>query len=120
MTPVDALAWSVAASREPMAAVDGAGGVIALFGVGRDPSDPAVGGPWLLGTDAMAARPLETMRLAKSELPRLAEGFDLLVNRADARNRLHLGWVRALGFVCLRAAPQGPERRLFVEFARAL
>lgn len=118
LDPRTALAASVQASRRAMAGLDAAGRVVALLGVGSAPDDPRIGGPWLLGAEEMARQPRAVMRLARAELPRLSEGFDLLLNRADARNRMHIAWAQALGFRCLRSMPLGPERRLFIEFAR--
>ncbi len=116
--PSAGLEVTLESSERAMAVLSGAGDVITLYGIARSPSRAATGGPWLLGAPAMERFPRAVMRLARAELPRLAEGFDLLVNRADARNRLHLGWVQALGFSCLRSVPMGPERRMFIEFAR--
>lgn len=116
--PCAGLRAALETSERAMAGLDETGAVIALYGVARAPQDPVIGAPWLLGADAMARHPRAVLRLARAELPLLGRGFELLVNRADARNRLHLAWVRALGFSCLRGHPLGPERRLFIEFAR--
>lgn len=90
---------SIAAS-EAAFAVLADGEVVAVFGVSR-PSllDPATGQIWMLASDAAALHVRSWMTDSKRWLAAFASelGFEVLVNRVDARNTVHIRWLRAMG-----------------------
>lgn len=128
-----AVAAALAASPRPMAlerAEDG--GLVALYGVapfpdaaeddplfGARPRGVRFGAPWLLATPRLTAVSRSFVRGCRAEAARLCRGYDLLANRVDARNALHIRWLVWLGFRFVRLDPAfGPEGRPFFEFVR--
>jgi hypothetical protein len=124
--PRDVLRAGIAAS-DPGHAVVGAGGeVLALFGVipgpapGADPgaATPA-GSVWLLGSDALVARPRAFVHLSRAALPLLFERYRSLGNVVDCRNVVHVRWLRWAGFTIHRTLSEyGVERRPFHAFSQ--
>jgi hypothetical protein len=94
--PAWGVAYSIACSRPGYAAlVDEAPAVV--FGVG--PSlEAGTGVAWLLATNEVERHPVTFYRESKKLFPRVAEGYDRLVNWVDARNTLSLRWLAWLGF----------------------
>jgi len=80
------------------------------------------GGIWMLATDgllATASHRRQFIRGAKRWVDGLiAEGAGPLHNRALAKNRTTLRWLRSLGFVIHTPAPYGPCGELFCYFER--
>jgi hypothetical protein len=105
------VAYSIACSRPGFAVV--ADGIpAALFGIG--PSlEKGLGVPWLLATPEIERWPVTFYRMSKRLFPRLASGYDRLVNWVDARNVLSLRWLAWLGF---EAGPPAPWGVLGLEF----
>ncbi|WP_237353534.1 hypothetical protein [Xanthobacter sp. YC-JY1] len=92
--------------------------IAGLFGIDPVFNHPHVGVIWLLGSDQLAAHSVEFLRQSQRWVERYNTQYPLLINRADARNALHLRWLQWLGFTLIREAPWGAEGRPFVEFAR--
>jgi hypothetical protein len=123
---IEVLCGGVAAS-DPAYAVAGPGGeVLALFGVipgdppGSPPgtADPA-GSVWLVGSDALVARPILALRLGRVWMDRLFERYRTLGNVVDARNEVHVRWLRFAGFTIHRTLEgYGLEQRPFLAFSQ--
>lgn len=92
--------------------------IAGLFGVDPVFNHPHIGVIWLLGSDQLQAHSVEFLRKSREWVDIYNQRYTLLLNRADARNTLHLRWLRWLGFTLIREAPWGAEGRPFVEFAR--
>lgn len=85
------------------------------------PVDETSGSVWLLGSDDLTQPPLRKQFLAEGRvwLNQLHAFRPLLFNFVDARNTVHIRWLRWMGFTFLRLHPEyGVERRPFWEFAR--
>jgi hypothetical protein len=90
-----------------------------LFGCDPVPYFPRVGQVWLVGTDTIKEHPREFHIRAVQTLAILTQQYDLLTNFADARNDVHIGWIKRLGFTFLRRVERfGAESRPFLEFAK--
>jgi hypothetical protein len=89
---------------------------------GAVPCSDLDGDVWLLGTDALATRPLagQFLRQSRFWLTALHEGCaPILHNVIDARNTLHIRWLQWLGFTFIkRHEVFGVEGRPFLEFMR--
>ena len=86
------------------------------------PQEEGVGRIWLLGTDEMVDDPanrLRFLREAKGYLAKVGERYQVLFNCADARNVVHVKWLRWMGFTFIAQHPNyGAEGRAFLEFVR--
>lgn len=116
-TPEDALRHALEVSRAAYAVETASGEVVALFGV-ADTHEPKLGAVWLLGSEQIKTIRLAFLRHSKKWLNQLSSDFQLLGNFVDARNELHIEWLRWLGFRFLRRAPIGRNGEMFVEFVK--
>lgn len=74
---------------------------------------------WLLGTDDLTAHGTVFVRHSRIWLDKLHEKYRLLWNVIDARNKVHLNWLRWLGFDFVREIPNyGIEKRTFILFRK--
>ena len=91
---------------------------IGLFGV--VPSyDPMVGGCWAVMTDEIRTIRIEFLRKCGDVIEQLNEKWPILFNYVDARNELHIKWLRAMGFTFIKVHQEhGVEKRPFIEFVR--
>lgn len=116
--PATVLSIGVAHS-EPCFAVVEEGIVIGLFGVLPDADAPESGMVWLVGSDALVRSSSRFVRTARHWLAELDRRYAVLWSRVDARNEVHLRWLRRAGFELLAVAERyGVERRPFHEVAR--
>lgn len=74
---------------------------------------------WMLGTDALARNARTLHAHTPAVLDRWHAERPLLFNYVDARNDLHIRWLRRLGFTFIKLhACHGHEQRPFYEFVR--
>ena len=77
---------------------------------------------WMLATDELVdnkPNSIQFLRQAKGWLTRTLEDYDVLYNYADARNAVHIKWLRWMGFTFIAERPNyGHEGRTFLEFVR--
>ena len=78
----------------------------AIFGI----SDNLI---WLVGTDEITKHPVTFFRATQKYFHDLIRGHDFLYNYVDARNKLHLRWLKWLGFTIEEAQNLGVENRPF-------
>jgi hypothetical protein len=89
-------------------------GVVPVQGVG-----PKVGIVWLLGTDAILKFRSTFLRDSRAWLEDVSKDYDMLMNCIDARNELHIRWVKWLGFTFVAQHDKfGPYGLPFLEFVR--
>jgi hypothetical protein len=105
MNPTVVLYRGVQASN-PCHAVVADGTVIALFGVVPITRLPETGAVWLLASEDFAARPSFIVRSSKAWLAKLHERYRVLTNYVDARNEVHIRWLRWCGFDFVRRIEQ--------------
>lgn len=89
---------------------------LAMFGT--VPILSNVGSIWLLGTDSVSKAPTSFLRWSRRLLPFLLQPYDMVCNLVDARNTVHIRWIRWLGFTFIRKTTHGPQQLPFYEFAR--
>ena len=77
---------------------------------------------WMLGRDEMLTDvhdKWEFLRQSRIHLANLHAMYPVLFNFVDARNTVHLRWLRWMGFTFIsRNDNYGPEKRTFYEFVR--
>ncbi|WP_438027644.1 hypothetical protein [Sorangium sp. So ce233] len=67
----------------------------------------------------LVERPLPFLRNSRAWVDKLMDGYQTLWNVVDARNEIHIRWLRWCGFTILRTIENyGVEARRFHEFAR--
>lgn len=91
---------------------------LAIFGVVPDKA-PGSGAVWLLGRDEIVSEPLFFLRASRGWVERLQGRYATLRVVIDARNDVHLAWLRWCGFSLRRTlARHGVEGLPFHEFVR--
>ncbi len=96
-TPLDGIRASAAASLWVKAALNEAGRVVAVWGLGE--CSPGVGGPWMLSTRAIIHHRRDLLRLSRAELEGMRAAFPRLSCLIDDRYGGAKRWVRWLGFL---------------------
>ncbi len=115
LDPALVLAEGIAGSDPCHAVVDG-DRILALFGVTPSADDPEVGMVWLLGSDELVARGTLVARRSRAYLALWHQRYRVLWNMVDARNEVHLRWLRWCGFTVVgRVEHHGAEQRPFYE-----
>ena len=117
-TPLEVLLGGIAASNPCAAVVDGSDRPLAVFGVVPG-EDPGIGVVWLLGSDELVEQPVAFLRRSRAVIDGLLGRYHTLWNVVDARNEVHVRWLRWCGFVIRRTIQDHwVERRPIHEFAR--
>lgn len=81
-------AWTIIADGQP----------IGMFGVGDVNILAEVGSPWMLGTPEIERHVMTFLRNCPYWVGQLLEGYTVLRNCVDDRNRLSIRWLKWLGF----------------------
>lgn len=91
---------------------------IGVYGV-RESGHPNSGVVWLVGTEDITTFSNTFLRGSREWVDKLHIDHGLLYNVIDARNEVHIHWLRWMGFDMLRRIPEyGIERREFILFSR--
>lgn len=94
-------------------------GAQGLFGLDPVKGYPDFGIVWLVTSDAIWRHRRELQRLTPEWLDTMHGICPLLGNHIDARNTVHIRWLKRMGFSFLQTHERfGVERRPFHEFAR--
>lgn len=121
-TPEEVLLFAFMMGRPCRTVVAPDGEPVAMCGVVPDGAFPEAGRVWLLGTERLVADGRVRMgflRQAKQEVERMGELYDVLWNYVDARNQVHVNWLKWMGFTFIAERPNyGAEGRLFLEFCK--
>jgi len=89
---------------------------VAMLGV---VSQGLIGAIWMVGTEDLKKISLSFIRNCKDVCNVLKSKHQLLYNYVDARNTLHINWLKWMGFTFINKHQQyGKERRLFYEFVK--
>lgn len=119
-TPTEALMYCYFKGAPCMTMVGRSGNRVGMWGV-VDQGE-RVGRIWLLATDELVAdkpNSIQFLRQAKHWLAEMLGQYDVLYNYADARNAVHIKWLRWMGFTFIAERPNyGHEGRTFLEFVR--
>ncbi|MET3601122.1 hypothetical protein [Martelella mangrovi] len=90
-------------------------GPIAIFGHVRLPDGE--GSPWLLGTEGIERHWLWFLRNSPEIIARVQRPYRRIYNFVDARNAVHIKWLRWCGFsFAEQPLKLGPETRPFYYF----
>ena len=120
-TPLEVLLYSFLAGKPCMTICKGDETPVAMWGV--TPESDTVGRVWMLGTDELTkdkSLRLRFLREAKLHLNEILKSYAVLWNYVDARNTVHLRWIRWMGFTFVAKHPHyGEEQRPFFEFCKA-
>ncbi|RUT88015.1 MULTISPECIES: hypothetical protein [unclassified Mesorhizobium] len=73
---------------------------------------------WMSGTTLVESRKMAFLRGSRDVLAEFHRRFDTLYNICDARNEVHVKWLRWLGFTLLHKYECGPNAVPVYEFAR--
>ena len=118
-TPEQMLLHCFFMSRPCMTMISRHGHVMGMWGVIPEANGGRV---WMLGTEGMVddKRDRRTfLRKSKEQLQQLFSDYSVLFNVVDARNTVHIRWIKHMGFTFVAEhAEWGPEKRLFYEFVR--
>tara|TARA_R110002074_G_scaffold247778_2_gene419755 strand:- start:3799 stop:4260 length:462 start_codon:yes stop_codon:yes gene_type:complete len=91
---------------------------VGLCGVVPSPLAEA-GVVWMVATDDIYQHQTTFLRNSKRALKHLSEDYLVLFNCVDARNSLHIKWLKWMGFTFINKHENyGAEKRLFYEFVR--
>lgn len=115
--PLEVLTNGLRLSTQAYAAELPSGEIVALFGVGPT-AEPQLGVVWMLGSEKLKTIRFTVLRHSKEWLKTLSSAYPLLGNVVDARNTLHVDWLRWMGFRFLRRAPLGRKGEEFIEFVK--
>jgi len=119
-SPREAMLYCFMLSNPCMAMVGRKGNVVGVWGV--VPQGHMAGRIWMLGCQSMLDDNGDRrtfLKESKLQLAKLHEQYPVLFNVVDARNEVHVRWLRYMGFTFIRKHPNwGPEGRLFYEFVR--
>lgn len=89
----------------------------AIYGV--VPVAPRVGAIWMLATNQFHRLHRQFLRECRQEIDDLTEGYRLVFNFTDARNKVHHRWIEWAGFTIIKRHEKfGAEQRPFLEFVR--
>ncbi len=117
-SPLEALWTSFKVSQECYSVFDGLK-QLAMFGV--LPLGPKVGGIWMLCADLSLVQSIDILRQAPGFIDRFERLYPTLTNVVDARNALHIKWLKHLGFTFTELIPEhGFEGRPFHQFYRGI
>lgn len=118
-SPLTALKRSIACSNPCYTLVNDSNLVLASFGVIPDMNHIDMGSVWLLGAQELNNYSLYFLRHCRSWVNKLQEDYIVLWNYVDARNKVHIRWLKWCGFTFLRLINNhGVEQRPFYEFER--
>lgn len=119
LDPLNVLPRNVAQDPNTWTMVGNDGSPVGLFGVSAVATLPYFGLVWMCSTDAIHDHKRELIVMAPQWLDKLHALHPLLGNHIDARNTVHVRWLRRMGFSLLRTHQHfGVEGRPFHEFAR--
>lgn len=82
-------------------------------------SDDGAAAVWLLATPGIEKQKMSFARQSIEVTKRLNRQYPVLTNVVDARNELHIKWLKWLGFQAIQVHPRlGPMGLPFYEFVR--
>ena len=117
--PAAALERCIAWSAPCYGFEDDGGDLVLLAGVVPDPAAEDVGTIWLMSSVALARHSVHFLRISRPWVERLHGRYRVLWNYVDARNEIHVRWLKWCGFTILRRVEEyGIERRPFYEFEK--
>ena len=119
-TPKGGLLCCYLASKPCITMTSRHGYLLGMYGV--IPERDGVGRIWMLGREEMTKDKIDKLsflKQAKIQIEKLNKKYKVLFNQVDARNQIHIDWIRWMGFTIIkRHSKWGFEGRPFYEFVR--
>jgi hypothetical protein len=117
--PLEALLYGVQVST-PAYTIIHDNNPVAIFGAGPLPF-PNLGFIWMLGSPELMKCQIPFLRQSKRWIEQMhTDVAPMLCNVVDARNEVHIKWLKWCGFTFIKRHEEfGVERRPFLEFARS-
>ena len=117
VTPYFALSTGVKYSHLPLTIMSDENKPIMIMGV--IPHGKNLGMIWLLSSPDIKLISIPFLRNCKGVLNLYLKSFPILYNYIDARNTVHLNWLKWLGFSFIKVHEHfGYEKRKFIEFIK--
>jgi len=119
--PDKALIDSVAMSTSCFSIIRDDRDVIGMFGCSPSAlqdDNLSIGNVWLLGSPGIQDIRYTFLRQSRHWADVLHEDYQVLWNWADARNQVHIKWLKWLGFRVIQSAPVGVNGEEFHQFLR--
>ena len=92
---------------------------VGLWGVCPSPLFKSAGVIWMVATDELLEYQMKFLRRSKIYIELIQQEYPLLHNVVDARNELHIKWLKWMGFKFIQLHEEyGLEKRPFYEFIR--
>jgi len=92
---------------------------VGLFGVCPSPLMDNAGIIWMVATDELLEYQMKFLRRSRKYIDILQEQYAVLHNCVDARNKLHIKWLKWMGFKFIKLHEKyGAEQKPFYEFIR--
>ena len=77
-----------------------------------------IGSIWMVGTNHLKKISLSFLRNSKDVCEVLKDKHQILHNYVDKRNKLHINWLKWMGFSIINEVNYGIENRKFYEFVK--
>ena len=102
-------------SAVPLVICDAESKPVAMLGV---VPNGLIGFIWMVGTDDLKKISLSFLRNSKDVCDVLKGKHQILHNYVDKRNKLHINWLKWMGFTIINEINYGIENRKFYEFVK--
>ena len=102
-------------SAVPLVKCDAESKPVAMLGV---VPNGLIGFIWMVGTDDLKKISLSFLRNSKDVCDVLKGKHQILHNYVDKRNKLHINWLKWMGFSIINEVNYGIENRKFYEFVK--
>jgi hypothetical protein len=115
LPPLLSLLTGLKLSSVPLVICDANSKPVAMLGV---VPNGLIGFIWMVGTDDLKKISLSFLRNSKDVCDVLKNKHQILHNYVDKRNKLHINWLKWMGFSILKEVNYGIENKKFYEFVK--
>ena len=115
LPPLLSLLCGLKLSSVPLVICDADSKPVAMLGV---VPNGLIGFIWMVGTDDLKKISLSFLRNSKDVCDVLKGKHQILHNYVDKRNKLHINWLKWMGFTIINEINYGIENRKFYEFVK--
>ena len=115
LPPLLSLLTGLKMSSVPLVICNGDCKPVAMLGV---VPNGLIGFIWMVGTDDLKKISLSFLRNSKDVCDVLKGKHQILHNYVDKRNKLHINWLKWMGFSIINEINYGIENRKFYEFVK--
>ena len=116
LPPLLSLLTGLKSSQVPLVICDNQGKVVAMLGV---VPNGLIGSIWMVGTPDLKRISISFLKNCQDVFTVLKNNFSVLHNYVDARNELHIRWLRWMGFSFIKKHQSyGIEQKPFYEFVK--